>query len=400
MNRRGLWIWMLILCLMTAAGRAESLTLRTVSCFGGTDPAAEAYLSILQEYESETGNRVADASSPSNESWKTSVLTDFAAGNEPDVLFFFAACADSAPLLKRVVPIREINEAYPSLRLPESAALKEGDGLVYAIPARGYWEGLFLRTDLFEEAGAPLPADWDSLMEAIRVFREKGIVPIAVSLSDIPHYLAEMALLACADAEEQQARPSSPEEVPESWIRAMAVIRELYEAGAFPDDALATDDSAVLELFTSGKAAMRMDGNWLADSLPAGMMDILQVVPMPRRDGRGTADAYIGGTSMGFYLTRKAWSNDLRRDAAVKLLAALTDGDNLRRLNNSAVAGSLLTSLEDMEKGRAVLSPLQDAMNRAARERWLLDCLPAAAEGSMTPEECWNQVMSLNPFGE
>ena len=46
-------------------------------------------------------------------------------------------------------------------------------------------------------------------MEAIRVFREKGIVPIAVSLSDIPHYLAEMALLACADAEEQQARPET-----------------------------------------------------------------------------------------------------------------------------------------------------------------------------------------------
>ena len=78
---------------------AEGVTLRTVSCFAGADTAAEAYVDILNLYETESGNTVIDHSSASDEAWKTGVLHDFAAGNEPDVLFFFAAGADSAPIL-------------------------------------------------------------------------------------------------------------------------------------------------------------------------------------------------------------------------------------------------------------------------------------------------------------
>ena len=47
-----------------------------------------------------------------------------------------------------------------------------------------------------------------------------------------------------------------------------------------------------------------------------------------------------------------------------------------------------------------MVSPLQDAMNKNAREAWLLECIPAVAEGTMTAEECWEKVMALSPFGE
>ena len=53
-----------------------------------------------------------------------------------------------------------------------------------------------------------------------------------------------------------------------------------------------------------------------------------------------------------------------------------------------------------MQAGRNMVSPLQDAMNRNAREVWLLECIPAVAEGSMSAEECWERVMALFPFGE
>ncbi|MBQ6722721.1 MAG: extracellular solute-binding protein, partial [Clostridia bacterium] len=188
----------LALLLLCGAACGEGFTLRTVSSFAGADTAAEAYVDILKAYEAETGNVVLDASAVSDEAWKTSVLNDFAAGNEPDILFFFGAGADSAPILYKVMPIAEINEAYPELGLPENDALREADGKVYAVPVRSYWEGLYVNTDLFEANGEPLPTDWDSFCFAVQAFREKGIVPVAISLSDIPHYLAEFALLACA----------------------------------------------------------------------------------------------------------------------------------------------------------------------------------------------------------
>ena len=378
---------------------AEGITLRTVSCFAGDDAAAGVYVEILNRYESETGNTVRDNSSSSDEAWKNAVLNDFAAGNEPDILFFFAAGADSAPLLSRVVPLDEINAAYPEIRLTENEALREADGRVYAVPVRGFWEGLYVHTDLFEKYGAPLPTDWNSFLEAIRVFRENGITPIAISFSDIPHYLAEMAILSCAEKEEQQARPRSPEEVPESWTEAMRTIRELTEAGAFAENAFATYESASTAQFLAREAAMQFDGSWLASSIPPAQMNTVAVLPMPRKKGNGTSDCYIGGVSMGFYLTRRAW-NSRRRDAAVRLFSELTGPDSLQRLGNIILSGKLQASAEQMRTGRDMVSPLQDAMNRNAREVWLLECIPAVAGGKLTAEECWEKVMALSPFGD
>ena len=176
-----------VLLLSAAGAAAQGITLHTISCFAGPDASDEIYVDILRRYEAETGNTVLDSSSASDEAWKTSVLNEFAVGNEPDVLFFFAAGADSRPILSRVVPLEEINSAYPELHLTETEALREEDGSVYAVPVRGYWEGLYVHKDLFDRYGAPLPKDWDSLLEAIRIFRENEIIPIAISLSDIPH---------------------------------------------------------------------------------------------------------------------------------------------------------------------------------------------------------------------
>ena len=72
----------------------------------------------------------------------------------------------------------------------------------------------------------------------------------------------------------------------------------------------------------------------------------------------------------------------------------------LKRLGNIILSGRLQVSAEQMREGRIMVSPLQDAMNNRARETWLLECIPAVAEGKMTPEECWRRVMAQNPFGE
>ena len=110
MKRRLPLLFSLVLALLLPlTSLAEGLTLRTVSIFAGADAAADTYTRLLKEWEEETGNRVSDTSTPSNEEWKTGVLLDFAAGNEADVLFYFVGTADSAPILSRVVSVAEIN---------------------------------------------------------------------------------------------------------------------------------------------------------------------------------------------------------------------------------------------------------------------------------------------------
>ena len=393
-------LFVIVLAILAASGAlAEGVTLRTVSCFAGEDVAAVAYAELLRAYEEQTGNVVEDASATSDESWKARVLSDFAVGNEPDVLFFFACSGDSAPILRKMVPISEINAAYPDMDLMESDALRESDGVVYAIPARPYYEGLFVNTDLFEQYGLPLPDTWAHLEEAVAGFAAAGVVPIAVSFSDIPHYLAECAVLACASPQEYAARPRSAGDVPASWVEGMALIRRLYELGAFPENALNTAESVTSQMFRDKQAAMQFDGSWFANTIPAEHMDTVAVLPVPRYQGEG--GAVIGGVSMGFYLTRRAWDDPDRRDAAAGLLAWLTAPENLAKLNLEQTDGRLSASAAELLGGAGVLlGPVQDDMNKDAREAWLLNCVPAVAEGRMSPEACWETVMALEPFEE
>ena len=397
MIRKTLCALLIILLLCSAVG-AEDITLHTISCFAGGNGAGDAYISILRDFETATGYIVIDESSTSNEAWKAGVIKRFAAGDEPDVLFFFAAGADSKLLLNRLVPLAEINASYPDLAFPQEDVLKEADGQVYAVPLYSFWEGLYVNTALFDRFGLDLPTDWEKLVHAIEVFRANDIVPISVSLSDIPHYLAEFAMLACVPPDELALRPKTFDEIPASWLDAMRLIRELYELGAFPENAAFTTESVTTGLFLDGKAAMQFDGSWQVASFSENLMDHIAVLPMPLRAG-GLAECYPGGVSMGFFLTRKAW-NSPRRDAAVSLLASLTSKESLDKLDNQHMTGNLRSSWEQMTENRRMSQPLQDAMNQQARETWLLECVPAVAEGSMTAEECWRKVMELNPFDQ
>ena len=395
------WLSVMTALLLTLYGSAQAagLKLYTVSSFAGTDAAAESYVELLKSFEEETGYTIVDKSATSDEDWKASVLNDFAAGNEPDVLFFFAANADSTPLLSRVVPIEEINAAYPEAHLPISAALTEADGKVYAIPVRPYVEGLFVNTDLFAQYDIPLPTTWALLENAIVCFREAGITPIALSLTDIPHYVAEMVILASGSPADYTARPKTLVEVPDSWFEGMALLRRLAEMGAFPEDAAATTEAVTSEMFRSKRAAMQLDGSWFANSIPAESMDTTMLLPMPAYAADADPGAVIGGVSMGFYLTRRAWDDPTKRDAAVALLCYLTSADSLEKLGGYQFSGALLDSYNALLQNAAqMLPPIQDAMSKNAREVWLLGCIAAVAEGDMTPQECWAQVMAQEPF--
>ncbi len=389
------------LCLgLMSASTAEGVTIRTVSTFAGTDAAAGAYVELLRVWETETGNKVEDASATSDEAWKTGVLNDFAAGNEADVLFYFAKTADSAPILNRVVPISEINAAYPDLKLKETPLSAEADGVIYSIPVRPFWEGLFVNTDLFTKYGLELPTDWAKLETAIKKFNDVGIVPISVSFADVPHYIVEFLIIACGTPDEHKARPSATYEVPDSWKEGMALLNKLYKMGAFARDASATTEAVTSQLFRDKKAAMQLDGSWFANGIPEASWDTTAVMPFTAYAGDADPNAFIGGVSMGFYLSRKAWNDPNKRDAAVNLLAFLTNEENGRQLSTFTFGGELLqSSYELLDNEQVMLPPIQDAMNAEARSAWFAR-IPALVNGTADPAQVWADVMALNPFGK
>ena len=395
MKRKTVFIYVLSLFLiLCVASPAWAVSIQTVSALSSDDSAIDAYLAIIAEWETETGNTVEDLSSASDEAWKTGVLNDFATGNEPDILFFFANTSDSLPILDRVVPIADINAAYPDLFLTESDLLREADGKVYAIPVRPFWEALFCNLDLFEQVGAELPTDWEKFQQAVEKFKAAGIVPLAASLSDVPHYVAEIPMLASGPPAEHLRRPACANEIPASFIEGMQVIRELYLMGAFPANVNSSTATVANNLFIGKQAAMLLEGSWFANGIAEAHWDTTVVLPFPAIAADADPTVSLGGVSMGFYLTRKAWNDPIKRDAAVSFLAKVTSEDSVRRLGYT-FGGKLQESAEPLLLN--IVPPFQDDMDPEVRSYWFSQ-IPAIADGTADPAQVMAEVFSRNPF--
>lgn len=311
----------------------KKVTLNTVSMFGGTDPNAKVYQEINQQFMKDNANvTIEDNSQASDEEWKAKVATDFASGNEPDVIQFFTdATANAIVQTDKLMSIEDIQKEYPDYAkdtIPSALdAVTNTDGVKRAVPTTGYWEGLFCNKDLFDQYNVELPTDWDSLVKAIETFKANGIVPIAVSLNNVPHYWVEFLMLYSAG---EESFTSVPEKAPADWVKGLEMFKTLRDMGAFPEDTDTVDNAYIDQLFNDKKAAMQLDGNWRIGGITD--QDNVVAIAFPGVENqKAKVGAMVGGISSGFYITKKAWEDEAKREAAVKFVQAHTSKDGVTK---------------------------------------------------------------------
>lgn len=331
-----------------AAEQEGPVELVVTTTFAGEDSNAQNYKDAVKAWEAETGNSVVDTSATADETFKTRVATDFETGSEPDVLFFFnGADANSFIEAGKVVSIDEIRKEYPDYAGNMNDDLITAslvDGKKYAVPVNGFWEAMFVNTEVLDAAGVSMPgADytWDQFKSDCQKIKDAGYAPIACALGNIPHYWWEFAIF-------NHTSPETHLNVPESvdsdqgaaWVAGMEDIKELYEAGFFPENTLSATDDETFAMFTDGKAAFLIDGSWKVggivnacqsdpedpSTLDTEKLAKFDVTYVPGQGDRKATDL-IGGLSMGYYITAKAWEDPARRDAAVSFVTHMTSDD-------------------------------------------------------------------------
>ncbi|MDR2045301.1 MAG: extracellular solute-binding protein [Clostridium sp.] len=332
--------------------------LTVVTTFAGGDGNAQNYRNSYRQWETQTGNRIVDRSAGSDLTFRSRVLADFETGSEPDVLFFFyGGEADTLIEAGKVVCVEEIRLSYPGYAAnisEEKIPCSEVDGRKYAVPVTGYWEALFVNTRILEEAGVPLPgadATWDEFLAGCARIREAGYVPIAAALGSIPHYWWEYAIFNHTGPESHLEIPISADTAAgQAWVDGLSDIRSLYEAGYFPANTLSASDDETFAMFMDGKAAFLLDGSWKAgqivsacqadpadpDTLDQKKLSDYSVTYLPGTERRQAGDL-IGGFSMGYYITRKAWEDPSKREAAVSFVSFMTGDEVARRFSGYAV---------------------------------------------------------------
>ena len=375
---------------ITAAAADDSVTINVVTSYGGDDGNRKNFEAAVKAYEQATGNKVNDGSATSNEEWKAKVLTDFETGSEPDVLFYFTN-ADAEPFISagQVVSIEEIRAAYPEYadNMKDSMMAVAADGKQYSVPSSGYWENMFVNKKVLEDCGVAIPGPdytWEQFLADCEAIKANGYTPIACSLVEVPHYWFEFMVMNNGTVANHLDVPASAEDAAgQKWAKGLNDIKDLYERGFFPANTLTASDAETVELFNAGDAAFLIDGSWKVGYFTQNAADLndFAIAYVPGKGDRKASEA-IGGISMGYFITTKAWNDPAKREAAVKFVEALTSDETL-----STFVTTEVTALKNGAKP-AGLNPLQQSAadanaNVTAIAGAVQDLLTAEARGDL-----------------
>lgn len=417
-----------MVCSMAACGKkekdssgSEKKSISVTTTFAGEDGNAKNYQEACKAFTKDTGIEVKDSSATSDETFKARVTTDFETGSEPDVLFFFTG-ADASSFIKeeKVVSIDDIRKEYPEFADNMDEAKLPGnlvDDQHYAVPVNGYWEGLFYNKEILKEAGVEEPgADytWEQFNTDCKKIKDAGYTPIAAALGDIPHYWWEYSIFNNTGLENHTEVPKSVDEGNgPGWVQGMEDVKALFEAGFFPDNTLSAKDDETFAMFTDGKAAFLIDGSWKVggiasacqsdaddeSTLDQAKLDKFSVTYVPaKKDSERKATDLIGGISSGYYITKKAWDDESKRDAAVKFVEYMTSNEMVGKFaQHSATAlketpklsdvNSLQQIAIDMIAGRTSLTDaVQDIFNGDCRVS-TFDGMPQIVTGEVSAKD-------------
>lgn len=401
---------------------AEGVTLRVVTSYGGDDGSRDKFEAAVAAYEEATGNRVDDGSATSSEEWKMRVLNDFVTGSEPDVLYFFTN-ADAEPFIDagKVVSIEEIREEYPdyAANMNKTMLHAASDGNHYDVPAAGYWEHLFVNKAVLDSCGVPVPgADytWDQFLSDCEKIKNAGYTPIACSLFDVPHYWFEYMVMNNGTPENHLQVPTVDETgalvdnaVSRKWIAAIEDIKLLYDRGYFPANTLTTTEAETVAMFGDDKAAFMIDGSWRVGWFNQNYVGRLRnyiITYAPAKGARKPTDI-IGGISMGYYITRKAWDDPRMREAAVRFVSYLTSDEVLSSFVTTEVTalagGACPAGLNSIQRTASeanahitsLVGAVQDTIRPEAKNA-LFQNLRSVLTGEMTAHDAVEQAMRLN----
>ena len=381
-----LLVLVLMLSLVSVAAFADkAVTLNVVTSYGGDDGNRKNFENAVKAYEESTGNKVNDGSATSNEEWKAKVLTDFETGSEPDVLFYFTN-ADAEPFISagKDVSLEEIRAEYPDYagNMKDSMMAVAADGKQYAVPSSGYWENMFVNKKVLEDCGVAVPGPdytWDQFLADCETIKEAGYTPIACSLVEVPHYWFEFTVMNNGTVENHLDVPAAADDAAAAkWAAGLNDIKALYEAGYFPANTLTASDAETVELFNSGEAAYLIDGSWKVGYFTENAEDLndFAIAYVPGKGERSASEA-IGGISMGYFITTKAWNDPDKREAAVEFVSQLTSDEVL-----STFVTTEVTALVNGAKPEG-LNPLQQS---AADANANITAIAGAVQDSLTAE--------------
>lgn len=384
-------------------------TLNLMSSWGGVDSKAGTLKEIIVKFEHENPFIKISNQSIFGDEYLPTLKTKFASGSEPDVFGLWPG-SDIKNLINadKVADITDTlnqDRTWMDSFKQSSFSLTTYNNRIYGIPFELAFEGLYINKDIFLEFGVKEPTNYEELKNAITVFKQNGIIPIAYNSSAEGSYIYQNMIASIGGSEGVEEYIQN-HEINQYYIDAMKYMKELYDMGAFPKDALTLNSNERNELFFSKQAAMIVQGSWFIPYFNK-FDESVKMIPFP---SMANSDPKLptglgGGT---FYISKAAWNTQDGMDISVKFLKYLTSKEtatyfyektglisNLNMEFKSAYSALAKQSIgvykSTIEKNKTSIP--DHFIDRSAWEDIVVKQFPYYLEGKKSPEEIWEQAV-------
>jgi multiple sugar transport system substrate-binding protein len=239
------------------------------------------------------------------------------------------------------------------------------DGKIYGIPMGTDTRALWYNSDLFEQAGIPVPwepKNWEDVLSAAETIKAElpGVIPLNVYSGKAQGEAAtmqgfEMLLYGTEDTlyEDGKWVTGAP-----GFVDSLSFIRDVYqgELGPTPEQALDKNVGTVVagEWLPQGKLAINLDGSWLSGTwLDTGTNpwpewnDVMSQAPMPTQNGQEP-----GATSMSGGWTLAMGSKTRNADAAWDFISLALNKENSQSYD---IAASQIAVRSDVSEDPAYI---------------------------------------------
>ncbi|MBI9098741.1 MAG: extracellular solute-binding protein, partial [Spirochaetaceae bacterium] len=207
------------------------------------DVNAVAFHKALESAKTDLPNIIIEHDATENEAYKTKIKTAMAADEVPDVFFAWGA-GFVKPFIEagKVVPLDSYLNDGTADRIKGGANTNfTFDGKTYGLTFSQWVASLYCNKELFDKYNVKMPDTYEELLEAVKVFKANGIIPITVGEKDKwPGMFWQNAFAirtAGADASNAALAGNASFDTP-AFARSAELLSELVEAGGFVEGAL------------------------------------------------------------------------------------------------------------------------------------------------------------------
>ena len=320
-----------------------------------TDLTSQGYAKIIDRFnETYAGKYHCTPVTTKLEEYNQKLNALIAEGNCPDLFI----CNPGANLTVYV----EGGSAKPLNRILESdkdwyGSFTKGifekvtyNGKIMAVPTCFQAALVFYNTELFEKAGAKVPATFDELIQTCKTLQSAGITPIACS-AGTPWCLSMIAGYLC-DRAGGPANLANVNEGKVSWLDPTFKIgvSKLYELSQYFQATAAGDSNELATAaFCNEEAAMLIQGSWVIGQMNGANPAIEQkcgVFSFPAIPGGADPNRMIVKTDN---LVMSATTE--HEDAVIALMKMFTDSESQKYIGE--VAGKIPVTNVDIDLNKA-----------------------------------------------